>query len=85
MKISQRPAKPKFKAFTDVVPFGKHKGHTIEWVLDNDAAYLVWALSAEICTASREIEESAAEIAYAEEMDDYFRDDGLDLYDFMAD
>lgn len=33
------------KARAVVVPFGKHKGHTLGWVLDNDQQHLVFLQS----------------------------------------
>ena len=36
IKIGSRPAKQIIKSYTDVLLFGKYKGHTIEWLLNND-------------------------------------------------
>jgi len=30
---------------TDTLKFGKHKGQTIQWVIDNHPDYLEWAIS----------------------------------------
>ena len=77
IKIGGRPAKQVIKAYTDVLTFGKHKGRTIEYVLDNDPGYIVWLVAEDVAYVSTEIYSDA---------DRYMRQDygdGYDMYDYF--
>lgn len=63
--------------------FGKHKGLTIQQVLDKSASYLGWCLEKDIFTVSEELEqkidEAVMEEAYENMTEDYW---GLNWYNF---
>ena len=42
IKIGSRPAKQVISKYTDVLTFGKYKGHTVEWLLSNHPSYILW-------------------------------------------
>jgi hypothetical protein len=35
----------KIKSLDMILHFGKHKGKSIQWLLDNDLEYIKWAIS----------------------------------------
>lgn len=78
--IGQRPAKQELKKFTDVLQFGKYKGHSVEFVLNKEPSYIVWLEEEGVCKVSSEIYDEA------QDLDDYdYQDDGMDMWDYMAD
>jgi len=42
IKIGSRPAKQVISKYTDVLTFGKYKGHTVGWLLSNHISYILW-------------------------------------------
>lgn len=76
--MKSRPATPTIKALTDILTFGKHKGKSVEWVLENAPGYIVWLEEEKICNVEQEIYNLAQEMDYSE----YGYDDGID-YQWM--
>ena len=64
----------------DELTFGKHKGKSIEWILEHEPGYILWLSDEKIVQFPVEILDDA-EIYSREEDDDY----GVDPYDFMED
>ena len=68
------------KYVTDVLTFGKHKGKSVEWVLNNEPGYIVWLEEEKICDIEQEI------YNLAQEFDEDNKNDWawyIDVYDFM--
>ena len=66
----------KITALTDVMDFGKHRGKTIEQVVECDPSYIVWMHDSNVRDVSDDIYHSALEAL--EEHDQYDLDD---IYD----
>ena len=68
------------KSREDVFVFGKHKGHTVQIVLDEDPGYIVWLDEEEILVFPDDIYQKAqqldAEHGYYPECDSLFLNDG---------
>lgn len=45
VKREKRLQKQKQKALFATMPFGKHRGHTMEWIKANDPDYLIWVIN----------------------------------------
>jgi hypothetical protein len=76
--LGSRPAKQEIKAYSDVLQFGKHRGHTVEWVLDHAPGYIIWLVENGWTVDGWIILD--AEMMEYEEYDDW---SGIDVYDFM--
>jgi len=63
----------KFTKKKDIIPFGKHKGQSIGYVLDEDPSYIVWMSDQENIKVSRRIVLQA-------EWDSYNESDGWGNY-----
>lgn len=35
---------PRLCGLESLMRFGRHKGHTIRWIINNDAKYMEWAI-----------------------------------------
>lgn len=53
------PMRPKMAHKLDVFTFGKHRGKTVRWVIDNDPSYILWCGENKICEFSQEILDNA--------------------------
>jgi len=78
IKIGQRSMKQSLTKLADVLLFGKHKGKTIEWILNNYPHYIVWLHDEKVARVSTEIWNEAQSLSRD---DSYY--DPIDMYDFM--
>lgn len=78
--------KVKLKKLEDVMTFGKYKGKKIEDVLSENPSYLVWAHDdIKWFKLEQEIYDEAVDQANNKRWDNEELDNGIDIYDFMAD
>lgn len=52
-------AKQTIKDYSDVMPFGKYRGKTVEWIAEHDPAYILWLVENDIVLCDQEIYEAA--------------------------
>lgn len=81
-KISQRPNKISLTKYTDVLTFGKYKGHTVKWIMRVQPSYLCWLHDEEIANVDWEILNEAMSEELEDALDDWM---GVDVYGFMDD
>lgn len=84
--MKARSSYPTINSKTFIMPFGKHKGIRIEWILQNDPGYILWLSDEKVCKVSNEILDEAE--SYQEEKDfvDAMRDsDDFDNCPWMDD
>lgn len=67
------------KDYEDIMTFGKYKGKTIEWIVDEQPSYIVWLVENEIIECDDEIYEDVqaadANTSYPDPYDMYNMDD----------
>ncbi|MBX4206147.1 hypothetical protein KW795_03020, partial [Candidatus Microgenomates bacterium] len=59
--MKTKPFPSKIISVNDVLTFGKHKGLTVDFVLESDPAYIVWLEEEKICEVEQEIYNLAQE------------------------
>lgn len=47
------------KDYEDIMTFGKYKGKTVEWIIDDQPSYIMWLVENEIIECDDEIYEDA--------------------------
>ena len=70
--------KQNIRSVSDVLNFGKHKGKTVEWVIENEPGYILWMHDEKVVKISKEIVDMADE---ADRHTDHWY--GEDIYDWM--
>lgn len=66
VNMKSKDSHPPIKAYSDILTFGKHKGKTVESILDDNPDYLVWLVEEGICQVSDEIYNEAQLYAWAD-------------------
>ena len=61
--------KQTFNNKSDILNFGKYKGETIEWVLENDPGYILWLDESKVAIVRYEIFQEAEMAQYGEKDD----------------
>lgn len=56
------------KNYGEKITFGKHKGKTFQWILDNEPSYLLWLDREEIVDMPEDLVEAATKKEKAERL-----------------
>lgn len=80
MIMNSRQAGKTIATKSYVLDFGKHKGKTVNWVLQNDPSYILWLDSGKVKQFSQEILDNAEDNDYDEYKESWeeFRDSEYD-------
>lgn len=68
--MNQRPAKQSLTKYTDVLTFGKFKGHTVRYILDHEPGYIIWLEDNKAANVSLDIYEMAEDLEWEATFDD---------------
>ena len=61
--------KQNIRSVSDVLNFGKHKGKTVEWVIENEPGYILWMHDEKVARITKEIVDMADEADVDQRLD----------------